>query len=287
MAKKQRVKQGIFAEQAGSRQITAFGTAKSDNPEYTTSVSEIQNTNYLQGWSSAILADKSPWEEDMNALFYAITTQLAYLFQEGIPEYDSETAYYIGSLVKFVDNQGKITIYKSLTDENTGNPLTNSTYWSIFFTENVVTGLAEYEIGLPQQTLSNTLMPNEIWLEGQTVSRTTYSNLFAIYGTTYGAGDGTTTFKLPDFRNRVMWGASSFGYQNATLPSVVIPNTGWSITGTNPGTVPLGTLVAGSGRDEISEKLESLSPTSGSIIAQLSGSLNPAAIKVRVKTRYY
>lgn len=287
MAKKQRVKQGIFAEQAGSRQITAFGTAKSDNPEYTTSVSEIQNTNYLQGWLSAILADKSPWEEDMNALFYAITTQLAYLFQEGIPEYDSETAYYIGSLVKFVDNQGKITIYKSLTDENTGNPLTNSTYWSIFFTENVVTGLAEYEIGLPQQTLSNTLMPNEIWLEGQTVSRTTYSNLFAIYGTTYGAGDGTTTFKLPDFRNRVMWGASSFGYQNATLPSVVIPNTGWSITGTNPGTVPLGTLVAGSGRDEISEKLESLSPTSGSIIAQLSGSLNPAAIKVRVKTRYY
>ena len=35
---------------------------------------------------------------------------------------------------------------------------------------------------------------------GAAVSRTTYANLFSVIGTTYGAGDGSTTFNLPDLR---------------------------------------------------------------------------------------
>ncbi|MGC2774951.1 MAG: phage tail protein, partial [Bradyrhizobium sp.] len=38
---------------------------------------------------------------------------------------------------------------------------------------------------------------------GQAISRTSYSTLFAIIGTMFGAGDGTTTFNLPDLRGRV------------------------------------------------------------------------------------
>jgi len=43
------------------------------------------------------------------------------------------------------------------------------------------------------------------WLlcAGQAVSRTTFAPLFAVIGTTYGAGDGTTTFNVPDLRGRV------------------------------------------------------------------------------------
>jgi microcystin-dependent protein len=43
------------------------------------------------------------------------------------------------------------------------------------------------------------------WLlaNGAAVSRTTYATLFANIGTTYGAGDGSTTFNLPDMRGRV------------------------------------------------------------------------------------
>lgn len=288
-----RVKQEIFAGQAGSRQITAFGTAKNDTPTYTTDMEEIQNANFLQGWLSAILPDKSPWEEDMNALFYAVTTQLAYLLQNGIPEYDSETEYVIGSLVKSVDNQGKITIYKSLMDDNTGNPLTNPTYWSIYSTENS-TGEATYEIGLPQPTLSNNLYPNEIWLEGQTVSRTTYANLFAIYGTTYGSGNGTSTFKLPDFRNRVMWGASSFGYINAGLPNITgtvsaghydvskIKSSGcfYEISRSAPGD-------DGTYDNEKTNVIWGFNASRSSGIYGNSSTVQPPAIKVRVKTRYY
>ena len=46
------------------------------------------------------------------------------------------------------------------------------------------------------------------WLKcnGQTVSRTTYDELFAAIGTTYGGGNGSTTFTLPDFRGEFVRG---------------------------------------------------------------------------------
>ncbi len=46
------------------------------------------------------------------------------------------------------------------------------------------------------------------WLEcdGSAVSRTTYANLFAVIGTTYGAGNGSTTFNLPDLRGEFVRG---------------------------------------------------------------------------------
>lgn len=41
---------------------------------------------------------------------------------------------------------------------------------------------------------------------GSTISRTTYAALFAVVGTTFGAGDGATTFKLPDLRGEFIRG---------------------------------------------------------------------------------
>src|SRR5690606_21754705 len=46
---------------------------------------------------------------------------------------------------------------------------------------------------------------------GQTVSRETYSDLFDVIGETYGAGDGSTTFTLPDCRGRVIAGKDKMG----------------------------------------------------------------------------
>lgn len=46
---------------------------------------------------------------------------------------------------------------------------------------------------------------------GANVSRATYAALFAVIGTKYGPGDGSTTFSLPDFRRRVAVGAGGAG----------------------------------------------------------------------------
>jgi microcystin-dependent protein len=49
------------------------------------------------------------------------------------------------------------------------------------------------------------------WLlcDGSAVSRATYAALFTLIGTTYGAGDGSTTFNVPDLRGRVSVGKGS------------------------------------------------------------------------------
>jgi len=51
------------------------------------------------------------------------------------------------------------------------------------------------------------------WLlcDGQEVSRTTFAALFNVIGETYGAGNGSTTFNLPDFRGRVAVGKDNMG----------------------------------------------------------------------------
>lgn len=46
---------------------------------------------------------------------------------------------------------------------------------------------------------------------GQAISRTTYAPLFALVSTTYGVGDGSTTFNLPDCRGRVVAGKDNMG----------------------------------------------------------------------------
>lgn len=50
-----------------------------------------------------------------------------------------------------------------------------------------------------------------LWCNGAAVSRATYARLFAVIGTTYGAGDGSTTFNVPDLRGRVVAGKDNMG----------------------------------------------------------------------------
>ena len=49
------------------------------------------------------------------------------------------------------------------------------------------------------------------WLicDGSAVSRTTYANLFSVIGTTYGTGDGSTTFNIPNLKGKVPVGYDS------------------------------------------------------------------------------
>jgi microcystin-dependent protein len=66
---------------------------------------------------------------------------------------------------------------------------------------------------------------------GQAISRTTYATLFSLISTTFGAGDGTTTFNLPDLRGRAIFGLDNMGGSAASR----ITNSGSSIAGTTLG----------------------------------------------------
>lgn len=59
------------------------------------------------------------------------------------------------------------------------------------------------------QTARTTAPSGWLLCQGQNVSRTTYAGLFAAIGTTYGAGDGSTTFGIPNLQGRVPVGLDS------------------------------------------------------------------------------
>ena len=95
---------------------------------------------------------------------------------------------------------------------------------------------------------------------GQAVSRTTYSDLFSAISTTYGAGDGSSTFNLPDLRGRVIAGQDDMGGSAASRltgdngASTATANANGSFTTNtnilvdgNSGTITLGMKVTGSG----------------------------------------
>jgi hypothetical protein len=66
---------------------------------------------------------------------------------------------------------------------------------------------------------------------GGAISRTTYSALFAVIGTIYGSGDGSTTFNLPNLTDRFLQGSTTSG----TVKEAGLPN----IRGTADGLVDL------------------------------------------------
>jgi len=72
--------------------------------------------------------------------------------------------------------------------------------------DNATNALALVDLGDIKITSRSTAPSKWLFCRGQAISRTTYSALFAAIGTTYGAGDGSTTFNLPDLQGRVVAG---------------------------------------------------------------------------------
>ena len=105
-----------------------------------------------------------------------------------------------------------------------------------------------YPIGIIK-AFSSFIIPNG-WLlcDGSAISRTTYANLYNVIGTTYGTGNGSTTFNLPDLTNRFIEGSTTAGtVKTAGLPnitgnfrpygegSVTVNGAFYVISGTEPG----------------------------------------------------
>lgn len=83
-------------------------------------------------------------------------------------------------------------------------------------------GLAGVPTGTVHAFAGSSAPSGYLFCDGSAVSRTTYANLFAVIGTTYGAGNGTTTFNLPNLIDRFVQGSVTSGtYKKAGLPNFV------------------------------------------------------------------
>lgn len=125
-----RKQQKIFAENASNNGV--FGSLQSNDPVTSSDPATLQGrAAFLNGWNDATYsAELLPPLEEFQAIQYIVTRQLAYILQEGISEWDSNTTYYKGSMVKVISGDA-YTLFESIVDNNTGNQTTDTTKWKV------------------------------------------------------------------------------------------------------------------------------------------------------------
>ena len=133
MSKITRVTQKQFGLNGLATYFGQFGSLASGTPVTTKDPKEIQNTTaFLTGWTAETVATNRPALEDFNGLDFLKFYQLGYILQQGVPEWDSATTYYIGSIVNDTANTAGLgvgVLLKSKIDDNLNNVLSNSTAW--------------------------------------------------------------------------------------------------------------------------------------------------------------
>lgn len=294
-----RAAQKIFGSTGGTSEFGQIGSKSAGSPATTKNLETMQALSQYDLGLNAIVSDQGtsvlPYLEDINSLFFLTTSQLAYLMQSGIPEWDDATEYYenislvLRGGVLWVDTFGTpgtpnlnydpptnldkwrpFSAAAMYADSGSVNSYTltqvagasSTVYYNgmkvTFKALNTNTGPVNVNVGLVgvvQITLPgnvalsenqiiaglySTIIYNSItgsfelvlvddqagdlkmvakatashgWLlcDGSAISRAVYAPLFAVIGTTWGVGNGSTTFNIPNGEGIGITGA---GVQN-------------------------------------------------------------------------
>jgi hypothetical protein len=166
---------------------------------------------------------------DFNGIFNALSDTAVHLQKGGLFYFDkvysdSFSGYQTGAILISDDNT---KLFISTSDNNTNNPNQNTKGWKILAGVGVNADTAtklqatckingvEFDgstdinatpAGAVQFFAMSTAPVGWVKANGAAVSRALYANLFAAIGTTFGAGDGKTTFNLPDLRGEFLRG---------------------------------------------------------------------------------
>ena len=164
-------------------------------------MAEISKPDYTNIWASggAIIAPSTAkvtlgWTAEIPPHQWENWAQnrqdeaIAYLFQHGIPEWDSTTEYFTQRSV--VQYGGKLYI---ATADNVNDSPADGVSWG-----SVAGSIENDRVGSVVYYASNNIPDTCLVCDGSEVSRTTYSRLFDRIGTTWGVGDGSSTFNLPN-----------------------------------------------------------------------------------------
>ena len=153
MSRLERKHQKVFAGSATNNGV--FGSLQAETKQYSNDVETLQSLPaYDDGWNAAtISSEKLPPLEEFQSLGYIDSYQLAYLFQEGCPEYNSSATYYKGSIVKVIGDNGNYTIYGCKVDDTIGIDPTNTANWfKVYDTVSGVQSVSNMEQELSQST---------------------------------------------------------------------------------------------------------------------------------------
>ena len=142
-----------------------------------------------------------------------------YTFNQSVS--DAIGGYPEGARLWYVDDDGQASLLRSTKGNNTDNFVTNPEVIGTSWVLDIVTqGYVQEQLEPIKESIVARLPAGFVaawpayeapsgWLvcDGSAISRATYDDLFAAIGTTFGEGNGSTTFELPDFRGDFLRGS--------------------------------------------------------------------------------
>lgn len=153
----------------------------------------------------------APDRKDFNGLFKILGDWIFFNQNGGVSTYSADYDYVAGRVVSYNDN-----IYKCIQANGVSStvvaPDSDTAYWQRLDSNEALTGEIKW-------FAFNTPPEGYLVCNGANVSRETYADLFAVIGTTFGSGDGSTTFTLPNLIDKFAQGSTTVGtYKSAGLP---------------------------------------------------------------------
>lgn len=130
MSKLERKNHKVFGINATETKVGQFGSANATTKITTKDVEKIQALDaWEQGWEAgAVGNNRYPTQQERTGVDYEHSYQIGYMLQEGVPEWNKDTTYNKGSIVKAY-NGTTLQIYVSLVDHNLNNAVTDTTKW--------------------------------------------------------------------------------------------------------------------------------------------------------------
>lgn len=227
---------------------------------------------------------KAPTREDFNGAFNLLS-DIAFYAQKGwFFQFDDTQAYFAGCVVRDTTDG---VLYEAINDVEAGGdvPSSDSGNWKKFFPVGKTIGEIFPHAGTTQP-------PGALLCNGAAVSRTMYPDLFDEIGTTYGAGDGSTTFNLPNLVDKFIEGDITSG----TVKAAGLPNINGTlrniasrsaIAGTGAITATMGTAhTSAAGSNLLEDSAFSFDASQSNAIYGNSDTVQPPALTMKYYIQY-
>lgn len=195
---------------------------------------EGQSPSSVNDSARALMASAAKFRDDINGSILTTGTSTAYAVTSN-QSFAALTAGYMVAFTPHTTNGATVTLNvdalgaKPLrsapnTELGAGVLIEGTPYLATYYTSNsgewILHGFFQNPYNVPlggmlPYTGSTAPNSNFVLPYGQAISRTTYATYFSLVSTTYGGGDGSTTFNVPDIRGRVVAGLDNMGGTSA------------------------------------------------------------------------
>ena len=179
----------------------------------------FSGSQYKEGWN--FIGSTPPSRQMWDYLQKNNDEKMQYLLNH----FDNYLPLSGGTLTGDVDITGDLSVSGAITGNVTGNVTGTATSATNDGNgNNIASTYLPAVVGAVVAFAGSTTPQGWLLCDGSAVSRTDYAALYAVIGTTYGAGDGSSTFNLPNLVDKFVEGSATSG----TVKSAGLPN----ITGT-------------------------------------------------------